>query len=107
MNTDTNTVNLSPAETDATFRRLRHLKASLRGVNANEKAITLISACILEGMNERKRILPAMEKLGFDWDHAAAILRHGTGPDPARHRWYCDEGEIYTLHAQGDGLPVM
>ncbi len=49
----------------AVFGRLRALKAQ-SGPNKHDQAITLITACILEGWNGGKRIVGALAAIGTD-----------------------------------------
>ncbi len=68
------------------------------GPNCNDQAVALITACIEEGWNTRARIVGALKALGFDYRHAAIMLKDNAGPDPVRHRWQCGETGVYRLH---------
>lgn len=89
------------AEDTAMFCRLRNLLREIEAVpDAHQRAIIMIAACIEEGMNEARRILPAMEALGFNRQHAAIILNREKGNDPGRHWWSRDSKGIYALHPE-------
>lgn len=66
--------------------------------NAHDKAITLITACIINGLTTRARIIGALKCLGFDQGHIALTLKHGAGPNPKSHRWHVDADGTYRLH---------
>lgn len=87
-------------DTTAIFRRLRQLKKDLRGANKHDQATTLISACILEGMNTRVRIVRALVQIGLNQSHVVIMLDEGTGSDPGRYHWQRDPGGSYSLHVQ-------
>lgn len=86
-------------ETAAKFRRLRALKSDLRlKCNKNDAAITMIDACLDEGFDTRPRIVGVLGKIGLNARHIAMTLNHGTGADPARHRWQVDQNGHYKPH---------
>lgn len=78
---------LSDEEVRTIFRRLRALLAKSGDLNQHELAILLIGACIMEGFNTGKRIIGALEKLGFNKQHVGMMLRNGSGEDPERYYW--------------------
>ncbi len=83
------------------FRRLRWLQRQLGPKpNKHDLAVMLISACILEGLNRRGRIVGALRILGFKPAHIVMTLNHGTGLDPTQHRWDLDQEGRYRLHPQ-------
>ena len=48
------------------------------GSDKNGRAIAAISACIIEGINTRSRIVGVLTKLGFNSRHANIMLNGGT-----------------------------
>jgi hypothetical protein len=90
----------APSGTNALFERLRQLKAAC-GPNKHDLAIVLVSACILEGLDTRARIVGALRKLGLNYRHVAIILEDGTGDNPQQHRWQRDTEDRYRLHDEG------
>lgn len=55
--------------------------------NKHELATILIGACIMEGFDTGKRITGALEKLGFNKQHAGKMLADGVGVDPQHYYW--------------------
>ena len=72
----------------AVFAGLQRLLVSLEGCNANDKAVTLIKACIDTDIRKGSDIVAAMSQLGFDPRHAGATLRAGRGINPATSHWH-------------------
>lgn len=82
------------AEVNAIFGRLRALiEACGPGTNKNDRLTVLINACIDEGINTGARIVGAAKKLGFNDEHAGAVLRSGIGDRWARE----DDGTYRNL----------
>lgn len=89
-----------PADADinAVFRSLRALDQSLLDgkVNKNDRATTLISACIAEGFDTGKRIIGVLVRLGFNGQHVGMQLKHGLQRTPEWPNWGCrDDGTYY------------
>ena len=97
---DKSSPNSAPDDTAAIFRRLRQLKRDLRGANKHDQATTLISACILEGLSTRVRIVRALVQIGLSQSHVVIMLERGTGGDPNRYNWQLDLEGRYSLHVQ-------
>jgi hypothetical protein len=66
--------------------------------NLNDQAIALIEACILSGIDHGPDIVRKVSGLGLNKASVGAQLRHGTGPNPVRHRWFKTETGRYRLH---------
>ncbi|MEK9211847.1 hypothetical protein SM191_11540 [Sphingomonas sp. 2378] len=49
-------------------------------------------------MDETRRILPAMETLGFDRNHAAIVLKRNTTAGQNMRVWSCDASGRYSLN---------
>ncbi|WP_257540721.1 hypothetical protein [Sphingobium sp. CFD-1] len=64
--------------------------------NMHEKAIMLIEACIMEGLNTGPAIIGALKRLGFNPRHIAIVLK---GDTPFACRWRKDADGIYSLPA--------
>ncbi len=98
-----NNTELTSAESNAIFRRLRELKGQVRrGSNQHESCIVMIAACICEGFDTRRRIVGAMTRLGFKQAHVILMLKEGQGRNPAQHRWRLGDDERYALHDEAD-----
>lgn len=67
------------------------------GPNKNDRAITLISACIGDGVNTEREIIGMGKRLGLNPKHVAVILKQDAGNNPALHRWHRGESGIYRL----------
>lgn len=80
----------------AFFQGLRALMADC-GPNKNDQVITLIAACIGDGVNTRLRIVAIGRTLGYNPQHVAMLLNDGTGNDPIRARWRRSSEGIYTM----------
>lgn len=94
---------LTIAESDAIFERLRDMKSRLRrGCNKNDRCIALITVCIGEGFDKRRRIVGALTHLGFDRAHVILMLKEGQGPSPIQHRWMLGDDGRYVLHDEAD-----
>lgn len=94
----------SKSEDAKVFQRLRWLKRTLgEKPNKHDLAIMLVSACILEGLDRRSRIVGALRTIGLDQAHIVLTLKHGTGSDPVRHRWELDHEGRYHLHSEEVG----
>lgn len=107
MEIQINITNSTPAADAAMFRRLRNLLSEIVYLsNRNDQAAVMIGACIEEGMDEARRLLPAMEKLGFNRQHAAIILKRHEGTDPNTHWWTRDASGRYSLHASPSATTV-
>jgi hypothetical protein len=107
MEIQINITNSTPAADAAMFRRLRNLLSEIACFpNRNEQATVMIGACIEEGMDETRRLLPAMAKLGFNRQHAAIILKRYEGTDPHTHLWTRDASGHYSLHASPSATTV-
>jgi hypothetical protein len=92
----------SSKEEDAeVFRRLRGLKRRFGPKpNKTELTIALITACILERWDTRRRIVGAFNALDQNYRHAVLMLTEGTGSDPKLHRWEVDAAGHYRLHPE-------
>lgn len=103
MNIDSN--DNEREETNAMFRRLRVFKADIRKStrNKDDLAISMISACIIEGMTSRRRIAGALEVLGLNKSHVVALLNELAGPRTEQHRWFLGDDGLYQLHDAGTG----
>jgi hypothetical protein len=86
-------IDLGPA---AFFRGLRALMAQC-GPNKNDQVIALISACLEDGVNTRRRIVGVGDTLGYKPQHVVTLLNEGVGIDPRRARWLRDGEGTYTL----------
>ena len=97
----------SKEEDAEAYRRLRRLQRAF-GANPNkhELALTLITACILQGWDTRSRIVGTLRKLGLDHGHAVLMLTEGTGSNPSRHRWERGVDGHYRLHPEQEGTAV-
>lgn len=93
------TIDQQGPDDGSTFDRLRKLMVRC-GKNKNDRAIAVISACIMEGFDTRPRIIGALKHLGFNPRHAAMILNDGTGR-PDSHWWHRDADGRYSLHEVG------
>ncbi|KQU47396.1 hypothetical protein ASG67_14135 [Sphingomonas sp. Leaf339] len=80
----------------ALFDGLRKLMADV-GPNKHDQAITIIMACIGQGIDTLPRLRGVMNSLGFDPQHVGIVLSGGTGTNPALHRWRRDEKGVYSL----------
>jgi hypothetical protein len=90
------TPELPKTETDKFFIGLRALIRTCEPtVNKHDLVTVAITACIWEGFNTRRRIVGALTHLGFDYRHVCILLNDGTGSDPERHRWHCDDQGVY------------
>lgn len=84
-------------EVNAAFDRLREMMDGCSASSRNLAAQLLISACILEGFDTRRRIVGAMRRLGFDYRHVVIILKAGTGSH-TNDWWQVDaEGRYHNL----------
>lgn len=84
----------SPEEVNATFRRLRALKASFGSKpNKEERTTAMIGAMIAEGFTTRARIVGASRKLDLNQSHVVIMLENRTGTDPQYHLWTFDDGQ--------------
>jgi hypothetical protein len=89
---------LDSAEINAAFRRLRALEAELGPKpNKHDLAITLISACILEGIGSWPRIVGALKRFALNSAHVNIMLNEGEGADPAHYRWVRGPEGRYSL----------
>ena len=70
-------------------RELKELSEALAlaGVNTNDRVITLIDACLIDGIDTRGGILTALESLGYKRGNIMPILNKGTGSSPGNYRW--------------------
>jgi len=83
------------------------LIAELRGLddacgpkaNKYHRVITLISACILSGVNTGTQIVEAITQAGFTKRYVGLQLSAGLGTDSARHWWTKDADGRYQLLA--------
>ena len=82
--------------TDPVMRLQRLLEGYGSEGNMHEKAIMLIEACIMEGLNTGPAIIGALKRLGFNPRHVAIILR---GDAQYACRWLKDADGIYSLPA--------
>ena len=79
------------AEVDQIFQRLRELKLALgKPINADNRLITIVAACIDEGINTSDRIIGTAHRLGFDKRHTRRVLRSGVG-----HTWDRTTGDRF------------
>jgi hypothetical protein len=67
------------------------------GSNKHDQAITLITACLGDGVNTAPEIIAVGTALGLNPAHVAIILRKDAGSSPDRHRWRRDEQGTYSL----------
>lgn len=76
------------------------------GPNANkhDQANVLISACIMEGLDNGARIVGALKRLGFRPRHVSIVLKEGTGGSASSSHWRRDARGRYSLHEEGDPL---
>jgi hypothetical protein len=88
------------AITDELIAELRALDDAC-GHKANQyhRVITLISACILSGVNAGAQIIEAIAQAGFTKRYVGLQLSKGLGTDPARHWWTKDAEGRYELLA--------
>lgn len=84
-----NDTNRRSREGDAViFRALRALKASFGPkANKDDRAVALIGACIIEGIDTEARIVGALRRLDIKEAHVRALLRCHDGDDPELHAW--------------------
>jgi hypothetical protein len=80
---------------------LHKLRQSLvaSGCNLNDQAIVLIEACIESGIDRGPDIVREVSALGLHRGSVGAQLKHNTGRNPERYRWYKTESGRYRLHA--------
>lgn len=90
----------TPANAETLFFRAqrRTMEYWASRLNRHELAIVLITAFIDYGINTGRRIIKAMETLGFHPSHVAIVLKTGTGSDPTQYRWQRDEDGVYFTH---------
>lgn len=102
MSQPTSVDDRSKADTNALFKRLRKLMENC-GPDSSKHDLALvgISACIVESIDTRPRIIGVLRTLGLHPQHVAIILNDGTGNDPQRHRWQRDAEGRYSLHEEG------
>ncbi|MCA0979300.1 hypothetical protein LCM19_13080 [Qipengyuania flava] len=82
----------------AFFEGLRELwKECGHGTNKHDQARILIMACIDEGVNNGKRIVGILSKIGFNARHIGATLDRQCGSNPD-HDWWKDNEGNYRLH---------
>jgi hypothetical protein len=86
----------SAASSKRLFEDLGKLKTE-SGPNKHDQAITLISACILNGVDTWPGIVGVLTKLDFKWEHVSRILRQENG-NPPLGRWKLGLDRRYTLH---------
>ena len=98
-----------PVDQAARFQRLEALLWQCReaGANKNDQAITLITACIEEGITAGPAIVGTIGHLGMDKQHIGAILHHSTGTNPARHRWQRQDGAYSLLEDEAPTGPAI
>ena len=85
-------------ENDAFIEGLRDLRAACDTCNKHEQVIVLIHACIDSGRNTKGRILDALDRLGWNMQHARLLLDKSTGNLLALHRWSRDADGVYRSH---------
>lgn len=78
---------------------LKTLFASLEGCNLNDKAITLICACLEVEIDEGGAIVATVAGMGLKSSHVGAVLRNGAGDNVERHRWRKTDAGTYALNA--------
>lgn len=85
----------SPPE-DQLLDGLRKLKASC-GANKHVQALTLISACIMGGIDTRAEIVSLLDRLDMNTSHVAMQINKHTGTNTERHYWSVDGEGRYAL----------
>ena len=75
--------------TEDVFNRLRELDGQLveAGVKRNDRALTMINACIIHGINKGSDIVAALAGLGFNPRHAGIMLRRNIQREPVSPYW--------------------
>lgn len=67
--------------------------------NKNDRVITLIQACIGEGINEGRAIVSQLVQLGYDPVHVRIQLSKNAGPLPSNKLWERGDNGRYRLHS--------
>lgn len=79
--------------------RLRELQASLTDSdNKHGQAVTLIRACLIEGINTGSAIIATLTELGYDAKHAGIMLNKHCGNDPKAYHWAKLTDDTYRAH---------
>lgn len=75
--------------TEEVFNRLRALDGQLveAGVNCHDRALTMINACINEGIDKGPEIIAALACLGFNPRHAGITLSSNIQRGPVWPYW--------------------
>lgn len=85
-------------DNDALYDSLYRLNSVLcPGLNKNDRAILLITACISQGANVRSMIIGMLSGLGLKPSHIAVILKRETGTILGRARWRIESDGTYSL----------
>ena len=65
--------------------------------NKNDRVITLIQACIGEGINEGRAIVSQLVQFGYDPVHVRIQLSKNAGPLPSNKLWERGDNGRYRL----------
>ena len=87
-----------PEEWNNLQRELRQLDGMLGGsANKHDRGVTLIAACIENGVDLTNEIIGAIRPLGYSSFHIGKLIHDRTGNDPDRHWWSRDASGHHTL----------
>jgi hypothetical protein len=77
---ETPTRELTYAEMDEIFRKLRAMKVECTGkMNKHDRAIVLITMCITEGLYRGQQIARTLGAIGLNRQHVGKLLKDETG----------------------------